>query len=196
MAKKIKKEEVAEDLNIQNIRELKDEYLRGKMEERKKGAFMRKLSELYQKDTIHALELDAFKLILRRERTLGKISDYYNHEILCKIEKATCDEHAEVKSDTIPLVHHLKKGMICPFYFDADTDRYVVYVDKVIPTEHQMTEAILKKLDRGHIVPEEEYPQPRIQIQRLELNSKEFENWFDVVDEDILESKTQEEFSF
>lgn len=181
--------------NIPGLDLLKKEYHTGKMPPRKLVALRVKLISLVKEEKATEDEQEFMEAILRRERSLGRIlsSDKY---LLNKIEFDRCEDKAFVKTDDAPVVHHLKKDMECKYVYDPEFNdgkakedsigRYYVYVPRVIPTEYQLSNATALKELKGHPTDPSEYPAPKILIHRLALKKKEFERWFEVEDEDIL----------
>jgi len=203
MAKKIKDGE-PENVpvnNIEGLAELKREFLSGKMPERKTIALKAKLISLFKEEKSTEDEQALMELILTIQRSRGTIA---SHEVylLSKIESDRCELTAFCRSDDAPVVHHLKKNLECKYEYDAlfndgknkpdSIGRYHVYVPRVVPTEHQLSVATVRKEMKGHPVDPSEYPEPRTLIHRLSLKQREFERWFEIEDKDILNTKPKE----
>ena len=185
MAKEEKKDTIA-DLQL-----LRKEFERGQMPLRKSTALKSKLIELHLASNQTKAEKDLMLIMLKRDRLKGSLSDYHS-EILNRIEVNVCDEKAVVKVDNAPRVHFLNKDMVCPFYKDSDADRFVVFVERRIPTDWQMSVELLKREERGHFASEDQYPKERKLLHRLALTQKEFDAWFDILDQDLLKAETLE----
>lgn len=182
--------------NIADLGDLRKEFERAQMPLRKVMALKHKLIELHLADKQTKPEKDLMLTILKRDRLKGSLTDYHS-EILNRIEVLTCEEKAVVKVDNAPRVHFLSKDLVCPYYKDNDKDRFVVFVERKIPTEWQMTVDLLMKEARGHFAPEDQYPKERTLLHRLDLTDREFNAWFDIMDLDILKAtKTDETYTF
>lgn len=181
--------------NIEGLQALKKEFERGQMAPRKLTALRAKLVELHtaKKDTDE--EQSLLVMILKRDRLKGSISDF-NTELLNRIEIKKADEQAYVKVDNAPVVHFLSKDQKVKFFKDNDKDRFVVFVERKIPPSHQMTEELLLKEMRGHFASPDEYPKERILLHRLDLTVKEFNAWFQVIDDNDLKPELEETFTF
>lgn len=149
------------------------------MDPRKLIAFRTKLTELYTDKKAIQDEVKALSQLLTRDRKKGTLSDA-NRQILNEIDLKKCDGVCVVKSADVPSVHYLKDGMECKFFYDTDSERYVVFVEREIPPEHQLTYKIIQKEERGHFPDEKEYPKTKILLHRLDLTSGEFDKWFKV----------------
>lgn len=182
--------------NIADLSDLRREFERAQMPLRKVMALKHKLIELHLADKQTKSEKDLMLTILKRDRLKGSLTDYHS-EILNRIEVLTCEEKAVVKVDNAPRVHFLSKDLVCPYYKDNDKDRFVVFVERKIPTEWQMTVDLLMKEARGHFASEDQYPKERTLLHRLDLTDREFGAWFEIVDTDILKAtKTEENYTF
>jgi hypothetical protein len=196
--KRLAAEEVVTDKNITGLAALKKEFKSGKMPERKLVALKNKLLQVYKSNLHSEEEGELMEAVLIRERARNTITmpDSY---ALNLIEQDRCEEECEVKIENPPQVHHLVKGLKCKHFFDSDSDRYIVYVPRSVPPEHQMTRDLVLREQRGHFADESEYPKEKILWHRLSLTAKEFNAWFDVVNDSILEKseqKTEEEYKF
>lgn len=181
--------------SIENLAGLKKEFLRSEMNPRKSTMLKLRLVELHTAGSIHPEELELMELIFKRERSQGKIEE--NHlERLCRLERDRCTDTCIVKTADAPSVHKLHKDQVCKMYIDHDNGRYVVFVDDVIPTEHQLTREIVIKQERGHPVPPEAYPPPRVIVRRLNLKKKEFDQWFEIEENLLKPIETEESYSF
>jgi hypothetical protein len=178
--------------NIKDLALLRKEFERGQMPMRKMMALRQKLVELHVAGNITSSEKDMMIIILKRDRVKGGISDYHS-EILNRIEVEKCEEEAYVKVDNAPRVHFLSKDQICRYFKDTDKDRFVVFVERSIPPEWQMTTDLLMKEMRGHFAPEDQYPKERKLLHRLDLTEKEFHAWFYPISNDELKAEKQEE---
>lgn len=188
------KQKVEAKANIAGLADLAKEYATGKMVEKKAIALRVRLIQLFKEGIATPEEFALMETILKRERNRGAISSRDNY-MLNEIENGRCEARCVVKTDNPPQVHHLFKGLECKYKQDAETERFHVYVPRVIPVEHQMTREILMKEERGHFPAEEFYPKPKTVIHKLTLKPKEFDSWFEMIDEDILavDSSAKEE---
>lgn len=182
-------------VNIEGIHALRKEWENGRMDERKLVALRNKLIELYVGNIANDDEKSLAIDILKRDRSRGRISDF-NMELLNRNEINKCKESCFVKIDSAPVVHHLKKHQVCRFFRDVENERYVVFVEREIPTSFQMTEDLIKREERGHFPKEEEYPKPRKLLHRLDLKAREFNAWFEIEDEGILKPQIEEKYTF
>lgn len=183
--------------NIEGLPLLKKEFLKGLMNLRKLEVLKRRLIDLHAKKISTPEESELFEMILKKERLKGNISDA-NLEILNRIDMSRCTEKCRVIVDNAPRTHYLSKDMICLYYKDYDNDRFVVFVERKIPSEWQMSRELVLKEQRGHAADESEYPKERVLIHRLNLKEKEFKAWFDFEDnlEDLKEASITEEYTF
>ena len=183
--KVVKKTLAKKESNFTNFKSLKNEYLKGKMPERKLIAFKLKLKDLWSSGKILKEEKELFLAVLKRERAKGNISmiDAY---LLHEYESERCDEICFVSTDDAPYVHHLKKGLECKYERDIEKDRFNVYVPRLVPVEHQLSKEIVIRENKGHPVDASEYPQERVLIRRLHLKPEEFNAWFELSADDIL----------
>lgn len=143
-------------------------------------------------------ETKALAQILTRDRKKGTLSDA-NRQILNLIDIKNCDGVCVVKTPDVPTVHYLKDGMECKYFYDVNNERYVVFVEREVPPEHQMTYKLLQKEERGHFPDEKEYPKTKFLLHRLDLTTAEFEKWFRIEKESDsvdLDSEEQEEYEF
>jgi hypothetical protein len=191
-------EEVIQDKNITGLAALKKEFKSGKMPERKLVALKNKLIQVYKSNLHSEEEGELMEAVLIRERARATITmpDSY---ILHAIEQERCEEECEVKIENPPQVHHLTKGLRCKHLFDSDADRFIVYVPRIVPPEHQMTRDLVLKEQRGHFADESAYPKEKVLWHRLSLTPKEFAAWFDVINESILDEAKEvkeEEYKF
>lgn len=183
--------------NVKDLELLAKEFKSNKMPERKLVALRAKLTGLFLENVITEEEQELMESILRRERNLARISSRDNY-LLNSIEAKRCDNICIVKTDDAPQVHHLSKDLECKFEFDPEYNdgknradsvgRFYVYVPRIVPTRHQLTVATVERELRGHPVGPEEYPTPKTLIHRLSLKRGEFNKWFDVQDETILDA--------
>jgi hypothetical protein len=191
--------------NIEGLDLLAKEYRSGKMPERKLVALRIKLMGLYTEGVITDSEQELMEAILRKERNLSRILSRDEY-LLNTIESERCEEVAVVKTDDAPTVHHLHKGLECRFRYDPEYNdgkqrpdslgRYYVYVPRVVPPEHQLSVATVRKENLGHPTSPDDYPPPRILIHRLVLKTQEFKAWFEVEDETLLATEAQPEYTF
>lgn len=189
------KTEITKD-TIPDLQELRREFERAQMPLRKVMALKTKLVELHLADKQSKAEKELMMIILKRDRLKGSLTDY-NSELLNRIEVQGCEEKAVVKVDNAPRVHFLTKDLVCPYFKDNDKDRFVVFVERKIPPEWQMSIDLLMKEARGHFAPEDQYPKERTLLHRLDLTDREFHAWFDPQDSDILKAtKTEETYTF
>ena len=186
--------EVIADGNIKNLAMLKAEFVRGIMIPRKLVVLKNRLIELYHSKEITISEQDLMELILRRERGQGKIEEIYEEQ-LNVIEQSRCEDLCRVKTADAPRVHYLTLDQVCKFEHDADTNRYYIYVDIVVPPEWQMSRETVLKENRGHPTTADDYKPARIRVKRLNLTPKEFNAWFDI-ESDLLNVQAQEEQAF
>jgi hypothetical protein len=172
-----------------------------KMSEMRLSALRTKLVLFYESGDITEEERELMLRILKKDRAIGRMVGYQEY-ILNTIESAECEKECVVKTDDCPIVHHLSKGMRCRYTYDEDYNngkgksdsigRFYVYVPRVVPTEHQLSVATVRKENLGHPTTPGDYPAPRTLIHRLSLNEKEFHQWFEI-DEDILTEEYEEE---
>lgn len=181
--------------NIPNLAALSKEFQKNEMEPRKLVALRGRLIELFKGKKITGDEQKLMEMILKRERLKGVIADA-NLEIINRLEMERCEETCIVRTDDVPRVHHLFRDQICKFYKDNDNERYVVFVERKIPTEWQMTRDLVLKEQRGHFADESEYPKEKTLIHRLNLKEKEFKAWFDFNEDLLSETKKEEEYTF
>lgn len=190
--------------NIEGLEALTVEFRKARMPERKLNALRTKLVSLFKQDIITSDEQELMEAILRKDRIKGQIQGEHDH-ILNGIEIERTEGECIVKTDDVPTVHHLKKHMKCRYVFDPEFNngkgrkdsigRYYVYVPRVIPVTHQLTEDIVRREERGHPIAREEYPEPKTRIHRVSLSVPEFSRWFEVEDDEVLKPK-EEEYKF
>lgn len=188
-------EEVKEQGNIQNLEVLAEEFRINKMDDRKRVALRVKLVGLFLDKKITHEEQVLMEAILRKERNHATINSRDNY-LLNTIEAGRAEDTCVVKTDDVPQVHHLYKDLECKVHFDSEYNdgkgkkdsvgRYHVYVPREVPTRHQLSVATVQREALGHPVDPNEYPMPKTLIHRLVLRKGEFDKWFDIVDEDIL----------
>lgn len=200
MAKKIAKAEGEEVKNtIPELDALKKEYMRAAMPERKLLALRTKLVSLHLEEKVTEEELAFMELILKRDAANGKIADTH-YEVLNRLEMSRCEDECIVKTNDAPAVHYLHKDQVCKFTIETDDkgiSRFAVYVERKIPPEFQMTRDLIKKEERGHFADESEYPKERTLIHKLSLKKKEFDAWFDIVEDELARPIKQEiEYTF
>lgn len=200
--RKAKAEEGGEagENNIANLADLAAEYTKNKMPERKLIALRVKLIQLFNSEEITEEEQELMEKILRKERGMGRINSADEY-MLNRIEAERLEDICIVKSDDTPVVHHLYKHLECKYFYDGEYNdgkgkkdsvgRFFVYVPRVVPTEHQLSNATVRKENNGHPTDPKEYPAPRTLIHRLGLKQKEFDAWFEA-DEDHLSKKSEE----
>lgn len=182
--------------NIPAIDELKKEYVSGKMPDRKQVALRTRLVSLFMDKLITEKEQELMEIILKRERVKATISSRDEH-LLNQIESDRCEEKAIVKTDDAPVVHYLRRDMVCNFARDLEKDKFIIYVPRVIPTDHQLSVETVRKEMKGHPTTESDYPPPRKIIHRIVISKNEFKKWFEVEDEDILKPVQKEaEYTF
>ena len=184
--------------NIAGLEALRKEYESGRMVEKKAIALRRKLVELFTGGINTPQELSLMETILKRERVKGSITPHDDY-LYNKLESERCDEKCTVKTKSPPQVHHMVHGMECKFARDVEKNRFIVFIPRVIPTEHQMSRELLLKIERGHPTNESEYPPPRTLIHRIVVSAKEFDAWFEVIEDDILTrpiAKREETYTF
>jgi len=184
--------------NIAGLQDLRKEYESGRMVEKKAIALRRKLVELFTGGKITPTELSLMETILRRERVKGTITSHEDY-LFNKLESDRCEEKCTVKTQNPPQVHHMVTGMECRFSRDVEKNKFIVFIPRVVPPEHQMTRELVLKEQRGHFPSEDEYPKPKILIHRIVVTAKEFDAWFDVVEDDILTrpiSKKEDIYTF
>lgn len=198
-----KKKEAGEEIknNIDGLDALAKEFKTGKMVEKKRIALKAKLVSLFLEKKITEEEQELMEAILKKERSHAVISSRDGY-LLASIENERADGKCIVKDEDAPVVHFLKKDLECNYDFDADFNdnkgkpdsigRYIVYVPRVVPTEHQLSPRTVIKEMKGHPTDPSEYPEPKILIHRIVLKVKEFHKWFDVVDEEILAPEKKE----
>lgn len=184
--------------NIKDLSLLQREFERGMMEDRKLIALRQKLIDLHIAGTSNPGEHNLLVAVLKRDRLKGRLEDIdANMEILNRIEVEKATEKAYVKIDHPPRVHHLTKNKVCKFFKDNDTDKFVVYVEITIPATHQMTEELIYAEMRGHFKSPDEYPKPKVRLQRLDLQPREFHAWFNIIsDDDLAPTKREEVYTF
>lgn len=193
-----KKAEAKKDFNIENLESLQKEFVTNKMIPRKAEMLKIRLVELWTMKTLFPKEEILLELILKRERAKGNISDAHV-EVLNRIEVKKCTEVARCKTADAPQVLYVKKDQLCKFFrqepIGAELLRFVVFVERDIPPEFQMTRELLLKEERGHHAAESEYPVSKQLLHRLELN----EGWFNAtfnIEEDLLSETIKEEESY
>ena len=180
--------------NIDGLEALRKEYLMNKMPHRKLLALRTRLVELHLEEKITEAELALMELILKRDAATGKIADAH-YEVLNRLEMSRCDEECIVKTTDAPIVHYLSKDQVCKFKIVTDDEgntRYAVYVERVIPPEFQMTRELVLKEQRGHFPDESEYPKARTLIHKLNLKEREFNAWFDIVEDELAKPAKEE----
>lgn len=173
------------EASIKYLPELTKEFEMGTMPDRKLIALRTKLTQLYAAKQITPEEQALMESILMRERESGSITMHDSY-VLNEIENARCAHQCIVSSDNAPQVHHLRKGIICKFKYDAIKKRYYVYVPRLIPAEFQYSNELAYKLVNHLPVEGEVFPSPRHLIHRLSLRDGEFRSWFEPEDQAIL----------
>lgn len=195
-------ETTEQESNFQNLPALKAEFKANKMPEPKLRALKKKLIGHFTAGE-STEEEDAFmEEILKKGNLLRTLSPSEKY-LFNAIEYERCSDVAIVKTDDVPVVHHLKKDLACRFFYDEYFDdgkgkpdsigRFHVYVPRTIPTRHQLSVATVIKEDKGHPIDPSEYPEPKIVIHHIILKQAEFARWFEVQDPDILTSEKKEE---
>lgn len=202
MAKKLAPKEGDEvKNNIENLEALSQEFKTNKMAPRKSEMLKIRLVELWKAGSITEDEKTLAKYMLNREMKRGHLEDKYL-DVLNRIEAAECEEQCQCKVDDAPTVFRVKKGQVCSFRREDQTNikkaekgslfKHVVFVEEEIPPEHQMTKELLLKEERGHHASESMYPKTKTIMHRLQLDDVWFNKVFDVV-EDLLSGKVKEE---
>lgn len=186
------KAQVEKKGNFDNFRVLKKEFDSRKMDTRRLNQFREKLISLYKEKKTTSEETKLMEEILTFERAFNKekkqtISDKNLH-FLNQIEEERIKDKAVCKRDDLPPSLFLEKGKEVKFQRSENRDRVFVYVRVTVPVSHQMTREIIDKEERGHTVPEEKYPKERYYVHRHIVKDKDFEDWFDVVEDLITES--------
>jgi hypothetical protein len=207
-ARKIEASEATETPvgNIKDLELLAKEFKSNKMPERKLIALRVKLVGLFLEGKTTDDEQELMEAILRKERNQARINSRDNY-LLNKIESERCQDSCIVKTDDVPAVHHLKKDLECKYYHDPDYNdgknradsigRYHVYVPREVPTRHQLKNRTVEREILGHPVDPGEYPEPKTLIHKLVLKSSEFNKWFEIIDENILEAaQTEPAYTF
>jgi len=193
-AKKIAPEKSDTKGNFENFKLLKKEFESRKMEPRKLKQLKDKLVDVYHKKLILPVEQDLMEAILINERAFSKtkratITDKDLH-FLNALEADRIEDKAIVKSaDISPNLLFVLDAEV-KFEWNDDREKVFVYSKVTVPTRHQLTRAIVDKEERGHAVPESAYPVERYYIHRQLLSAKEFESWFEVV-EDLIEGQSE-----
>jgi hypothetical protein len=187
--------------NIEQLDALRKEFATGKMVERKLVALRVKLVSLFTEKIITPDEQDLMETILRKDRNRGNINSAYSY-LLNAIESERCVDVAFVKVDDAPMVHHLKKHLECKYVYDAEYNdgknkedslgRYYVYVPRTIPTEYQLSAKTVMKELKGHPTDPSDYPPEKVLIHRISLKEREFQKWFEIEDENILNAEKAE----
>lgn len=201
MAKKATKSNEAGEVNgsIPELEALKKEYLRGGMPDRKLIALRTRLIELHLQETATEEELAFMELILKRDAANGKIADTH-YEVINRLEMSRCEDECIVKTTDAPVVHYLYKDQICKFTIeqnDKGENRFIVFVERSIPPEFQMTRDLVLKEQRGHFADESEYPKEKKLLHKLNLKEREFYAWFDIVEDELSKPVKQEvEYKF
>lgn len=199
MAKKIEKSEEVVSGNIQNLEVLNKEFLNEKIEPRRLVALRIKLIALFHEGKITEDEQALMEKILKKDRVRNTISSMDNY-LLNTIESDRCTNSCIVKVDDGPQTHHLFKDLKCKYQKDFDTDKFIVYVPRTVPTEHQISPEIAYKRLNNYPVDINELPKPRVLIHRIIITMREFKAWFEVLEDDIdfngSSSDFEEEFKF
>lgn len=200
---KIKEEiapEVAGDLTIKNLASLRDKWEVNKLDPRVYIALKVKLLELKKSDKIHELEEKMLWDLLQRERAqaiegvkLGYVNFTDSDEYLLNAwEASNCDKECVVKVSDAPAVHGLIKDAKMRFYYDGEANRYHVYPIRIVPPDHQLDITTAKRIAAGITVDPADFPPAKVLVRHINLNAKEFERWFNVVEGDVLESASHE----
>jgi hypothetical protein len=187
--------------NVENLAGLTKEFVGGKMLPRKQLMLKHRLVELWNAKNIAEGELKLLKTIFQREFKRGNIEDRHL-EIFNRIEEAECTEKCRCKDDNAPRVFYVAKDQVCSFRREEQTNiekvekgslfQYIVFVEKIVPPEFQMTRELLLKEERGHHAAESEYPKEKILLHRLQLDDVWFDKVFDI-EEDLLSESVEGE---
>lgn len=187
-----KKSKEKSSKNLKEFSLLKNEVEKSKMPDRKKVALLNKLVSLHADKKIDKDEVELLKIILVKERNKGIISSA-NTDILNKIEVADCPDKCYVKTPDAPNVLKLKKDTVCNYKFDADNERYIIYVPIIIPSEAQLSMNAAHRLVRGLEIDAKDLPPEKLLYNRLNLKPHEFEKYFGYDDEIAIGNKVKEE---
>jgi hypothetical protein len=188
-------EPAADGANIPGLAALAKEFKTNKMPAKKVHALKEKLRQLTDAETATKEEWELLETILRKQRSFNlqkkaNIEDKDKFWLNAR-EAARLTEKCIVKSETVPAVLKLHHGLECKFEYDSDNDRFVVYAPEIIPSELQISRKTALKELKGHPVDPSEYPADKTLVHRLVLPPREFNVWFDVV-EDVLGTEDEE----
>lgn len=201
VAKKVSKKKVVEEGEsyFDNYSELYAEFKSNKMPNQKLNALLLKLTTLYKNEEITDVDQEMMEEILRKGRNRGTLSSK-NTYLLNQIESDGLEDVAVVKIDNAPVVHHLKKDLLCKYFYDEEYNdhknkpdsigRYYVYVPRTIAPRNQLDYAAASKLAEKIPLEPGELPDPKVVIHRIILKKTEFERWFEAQDPDILKRGT------
>jgi hypothetical protein len=200
-SKKVAKKKTVEagESYFDNYSDLYAEFRTGKMPTQKLNALLLKLTTLYKSEEITEADQEMMEEILRKGRIRGTLSSK-NTYLLNKIESDSMEDIAVVKIDNAPVVHHLKKDLLCKYFYDEEYNdhknkpdsigRFYVYVPRTIAPRNQLDYAAASKLAEKIPLDPSEIPDPKVVIHRIILKKTEFERWFEITDPDILNRGT------
>ena len=178
--------------NIEGLEELRVEYLKNKMPDRKVLALRNKLISLHLENVITEREKELMILILYRERKNGTISNAHV-ELLNRIEIDDVDGECVVSRDDAPHFLYLTKDLVCKYKHLPLDNRFIVFVPRKIRSDFQYSMELAQKLERKLPVDESEYPKERELIHRLDLSEVEFNAWFITVEDELKPKVDREE---
>lgn len=174
--------------SIKNLGELKAQWSKNKLPPRIHVALKAKLIELYKAASIHEDEESLLWAMLNRERINGSLTDADGY-ILHAHEASECVEQCRVKINDAPATHGLVKDAVMKFRLDGDTNKFHIYPIRVVPGDHQLDMETAKRIAAGITVDPASFPKPRKLTRHIVINQKEFDRWFEVVDDSLLEAE-------
>lgn len=197
-------EEIESAGNIENFGALVKEFMSGKMIPRKSLMLKIRLVELWNAKKIKGDELKLLHTMLVREMKRASIDDKHL-EVLNRIEEAKCTQKCRCVVDDAPRVFYVAKDQVYSFRREEQEDikkiqkgsqyQYVIFVEKIVPPEFQMTRELLLKEERGHHADESMYPKEKVLLHRLQLDDVWFNKIFDI-EEDLLSETVEQEESY
>ena len=149
-------------------------------------ALRSKLSGLVKTKQAHPKELQLLMDILKRDRRQG-VLNYVYASILAEHEASQCEQWCEVKSDSVPPILRWRMGDKMKYRYDTFDQRYHVYQQEIVPSDHQYSMDLALRLVHGRHVPDEMYPESYTRWRHKAINEREFNAWFAPVDGQLLD---------
>lgn len=203
MTEKTKKTDKVAKSNFQGgvvmFKALTREFRAGMKDKKKEKILLNKLLSHKENGDITPDELSFLWEMLENIDQQGRL-DSKHQQMLYNKQASECQNEAVCISDSVPLQHHLKDGMKCPYesvtirnYKNEMVPRLMTFIPRVIPSNHQYSKEVVITENRGHTVPAEKYPDAKKVWVKRYFMPEEFEQWFMVDEDDELTQAMEEQ---